>query len=110
MYEQAGRFWDEIEDCKYEFNRKFEEAEALKPITLENVVELFDTCIAKKGSKRRKLSSHIIGKDHADADAPLYEAQLSAGVAEIGATQESMDAFKMTCSVYRVPIKATSED
>lgn len=106
LYEQANRFWDEIEDFKYEFNRTFEEAKALELITLENVVELFDTCIAKSGAKRRKLSSHIVGKGHDDGDAPLYEAQLSAGVKEIGGTQESMDEFKMTCSVHRVAFKS----
>jgi insulysin len=109
LYEQAGRFWNEIEDCRYRFNRAFDEAEALKSITLDDVVALFDECIAKSGPKRRKLGCHVIGKGHAESDAALYDAQLAAGVTDVGATQASMDAFKMGMGVSRVPSKAANE-
>jgi insulysin len=109
LYEQASRFWNEIEDCRYRFNRPFDEAEALKSVTLDDVIRLFDECIAKSGPKRRKLGCHVLGKGHAESDNALYEAQLAAGVTAIGASQLSMDEFKMGMGMFRVPTKSGEE-
>ena len=85
-------------------------AEALENITLADVVAMFDTYIAKSGSKRRKLGSHIVGKGHAESDDALYDAQIAAGVTSLGDTQAAMDAFKMKCEISSVPSKATDGD
>ena len=45
LYSQAGRYWKEIEDNAYVFNRKFKTAETLKTVTKEDVMSLFENHI-----------------------------------------------------------------
>ena len=103
LYEQAGRFWTEIESQKLVFNREFAEAEVLRTITLEQVVALFDEKVARGGAQRRKLSCQVIGKGHDAEDAARSAAQVEAGATLIGASQESMDRFKAAQALYPAP-------
>lgn len=64
LFTQAHRFWREIDFQLFEYNRKENESEALHHVTKEDVIKLFDTFIAKGGSKRRRVVSQVYGNQH----------------------------------------------
>ena len=100
LYSQAGRYWKEIEDNAYVFNRKFKTAETLKTVTKEDVMSLFENHIKSDGKYRSKISSHIVGKDKSEVDDVLFAAQVEQGTVLVGDNTSAMDDFKRGCALY----------
>lgn len=61
---RSSRFWGEIDRGFLQFDREEREIEALRKVTKEEVIEMFDDYIAKDGKYRRKIVSQIYGNQH----------------------------------------------
>lgn len=62
---ESLRYWGHITTWKYDFESRLERAEALEKVTKRDLLDFFDTYVAKDGVKRCKLSCQVFGKDHA---------------------------------------------
>ena len=104
LYAQSGRFWKEIEDNTYKFNRKFLTADVLSTITKDDVISLFDNYMVdgteNQNTQKSKMSTHIVGKDKSSEDDPLFEEQVTNGAVLVGNDTTSMDLFKRSRGLY----------
>lgn len=63
--EECMRFWREIVNETYVFDRRQRVAACVAALCKNDLLEFFDTYIAVNGSKRSKLSVHLYGSVHA---------------------------------------------
>lgn len=64
LLHRAFRFWSEINLRFLQFDRQEREIEALRRLTKDDVIEMFDDYIAVGGKFRRKLVSQVYGNQH----------------------------------------------
>jgi len=64
LTQQTNRWWSEIEDRRYQYDRPEREVEALRTVTKVDLLELFDNHISQNAPYRRKFSSQVYGKQH----------------------------------------------
>ena len=100
LYHQSDRFWKQVENQSYLFNRSFDMAKALESLKHEQIIGLFERYVKKDGSNRNKLTAQIVGKGREEIDRPLFEAQVAAGATVVGGDIASMDQFKARCSLF----------
>lgn len=91
---QTNRFWREIERGFLQFDRKEKEIEALKSVTKQQVVQLFDEALADGGSRCRRVVCQIYGNQH-----PFEKRkELNEGIWDVN---NPLD-FRRRCSLFPV--------
>lgn len=76
---RAGRFWSELLSGYLRYDRTEREVEALRTVTKDHMVKVFDDCIARDGKETRRIVSQVYGSQH-----PFSEREdLSAGTVDI---------------------------
>ena len=63
MSGRSQKYWNEIYDQQYNFNRDVIETKVLKDLEKKDVLEFFDTYICHKSETRKKLSCYIVPSD-----------------------------------------------
>lgn len=58
------RFWRELETSLMRYDRPQREIEVLQSVSKADLIEFFDTYIAKEGKSRRRIVSQIYGSKH----------------------------------------------
>jgi len=61
--EEAGSFWSEIVENRYDFEVHRNEVETLKKVTKADLLAAFDKFLSAKEGTRRKLEIHAIGSE-----------------------------------------------
>lgn len=90
---QAIRFWLEIDKGFLQFDRRAKEIDALQRLTKEEVVRLFDDCIADKACRRRVVLQ-VYGNQH-----PFEKrSELGDGVWDV----VDVMAFRRQCPLFPV--------
>lgn len=69
MFDQMNRYWVEIYLGGRVFDRRRREAEALLHVTKQDVLKIFDECIAEAGGERKCLVTMAYGNQHPMPDA-----------------------------------------
>lgn len=64
LFSRSSRFWGEIYGLYLQFDRRQKQVEQLKLITKKDILEFFDTYLAKGGLKTRRLVSQVFGNQH----------------------------------------------
>jgi len=64
LTQQTNRWWAEITDRRYQYDRHEREAALLAEIQVSELQAFFNTYIARQGSLRRKMSSQMFGNAH----------------------------------------------
>ncbi|CAM9240500.1 unnamed protein product, partial [Discosporangium mesarthrocarpum] len=62
---EAGRNWDEIASGQFQFDRRIEEAAALRDMRKKDLLLFFDRHIAQGGPERRLVTSEVYSSNHA---------------------------------------------
>ena len=60
--QESSRYWDEIKNATYLFDRKDRLAKYLQTVVLQDVLSFFDNFIAADSMRRKKCSSQFFGK------------------------------------------------
>lgn len=72
--EESSKYWNEITNQCYNFKRYQRIAEYVKnSMTIENVIEFYDSFIARGSLQRRKLAIHILSDNHMEEKDPNDE-------------------------------------
>lgn len=61
LTERSSRYWKEIREFEYMWDRKEKEVEALDSLTLNDVKNVYSNCVLRNGKDRRKLVVKIYG-------------------------------------------------
>lgn len=61
---RTGRFWGELLGGYLQYDRAEREVEELRTVTKDNVVKVFDDCIALDGKETRRIVSQVYGSQH----------------------------------------------
>lgn len=68
MFEQTARFWKEMQNGFFLYDRSLQEIEVLQKLEVKDVLAFFDDFIAPGGSQRRRVISQIYGSAHPISD------------------------------------------
>ncbi len=102
LVRRYSRFWHEICERTFEYQRAQDEIEALKSVTKEDVIKVFDEFLADSGSQRRCLISLVHGNQD---PAPSMDCVPEQGTKLEGASRPVLEvrnctAFKDWCPTY----------
>jgi len=64
LSQETYRAWEKIFHRLLHFDKREKEAEAVKKLTKQDLLDFYHTYISKKATKRRKLVVHIFGNQH----------------------------------------------
>ena len=102
LVSRYNRFWREICDRSYEYKRNQLEIEALKTVTKEDVIEVFDEFFADSGSQRRCVISLVHGNQDTipSMDSVPVEGAKLEGASRPVLEVRNPTAFKDWCPTY----------
>eukprot|EP00188_Purpureofilum_apyrenoidigerum_P003990 Plantae.Rhodophyta-Purpureofilum_apyrenoidigerum.ctg4336.p1 GENE.Plantae.Rhodophyta-Purpureofilum_apyrenoidigerum.ctg4336~~Plantae.Rhodophyta-Purpureofilum_apyrenoidigerum.ctg4336.p1 ORF type:complete len:995 (-),score=223.91 Plantae.Rhodophyta-Purpureofilum_apyrenoidigerum.ctg4336:406-3390(-) len=90
MKQRNRRFWSEISKRTYVYDRRENEIEALKQVTIDKVIDAFDRHVALNGPERRKISVQVHGNIH-----DVNPEQIQEGAQLV----RDIPHFKQTCAL-----------
>ena len=64
LQKETNRFWEEMSSGAYLFNRKIKEAQFLRSVKLDDIIEFYDHFIAPTSERRVKFTSQFFGAKH----------------------------------------------
>lgn len=64
LSKRCWKFYSEVNNGSFEYNRQEKEIEALQTVTKADVMAFFDTCLAAGGAARRRAASLVYGNQH----------------------------------------------
>ncbi|XP_065349184.1 insulin-degrading enzyme-like [Cloeon dipterum] len=107
MKNLTSRYWTEISDQTYCFDRDNIEVESLRKITKDDVIHFYNDHIHPEGAKRRKLAIHVLstaegGAGNAGADSEMNDFETLLAVRE-PTWIEDIESFKSNLSTFPLP-------
>ncbi|KZT69510.1 LuxS/MPP-like metallohydrolase [Daedalea quercina L-15889] len=103
LYEETLSFWAQIRQGYYDFLRKQRDASAIKALSLEGVIRIFDTLIRPSSGRatRKKISVQLVSQQLKDAVPSHPSAQVL--------TDESLIMYKSSMACYPAGIPTDSQ-
>ena len=98
-WQQTLRFWNEVTDMTYQFDRAEVEAEALKEISQAEIVAFFETHVAVGAPKRSRFCTQIFGGGVA-VPPPPPTPEGAQTVVMVGGEPSDLDAFKRNAPYF----------
>ena len=94
LLSEATDHWLEIVTHSYRFDRRFEEAKVAESLSIEDVLEFYNTYIRRNAPKRRKLSTWLLAQGFKGEDKSLE------GYKEEWKHIEDLSLFKAVHKLY----------
>ncbi|ETO32182.1 hypothetical protein RFI_04936 [Reticulomyxa filosa] len=104
--QQFGEYWNELENWRYQFERRENVAQEIKKLTLENILEFYDEYILGSKGTRSKLSVQCFGKDFKIPEEKTHDLEKNKVYL---LTPLAIPEFKDKCGYYPFPYSVSSK-